>query len=58
MTYPENDPKELEDFKRRNREERLKFIDDYALWLKRTPNGTWSAQHKKVVDQRPKKRST
>lgn len=39
---------EMDEDKRRNFEERLKFIDMYVEWLKRTPNKTWSRQQKKL----------
>ncbi|UCH88942.1 MAG: hypothetical protein JSV49_12020 [Thermoplasmata archaeon] len=44
------DLKELEDDKKRNFEERLKFIDLYVEWLKKTPNSVWSKQQKKLID--------
>ena len=34
---------------RRNREERLKFIDLYVEWLKKTPNEVWSRQQRKLM---------
>ena len=42
---------ELEKEKEKNFEERLKFIDSYVEWMKKTPNKEWSIQQKKVVDQ-------
>ncbi len=33
---------ELREEKKKNFEERLKFIDSYVEWLKRTPNREWS----------------
>lgn len=34
MNHPKIDLKELEELKRKNFEERLKFIELYAKWLK------------------------
>ncbi|MDP3742700.1 MAG: hypothetical protein Q8R15_05275 [Candidatus Micrarchaeota archaeon] len=45
---------ELEEQKRRNFRERLKFIDWYAEWLKKTPNEVWSKAQNAVVEQFPK----
>ena len=44
------DLKVLEDDKMRNFEERLKFIDMYVEWLKKTPNSVWSKQQKELID--------
>jgi hypothetical protein len=41
--------KELEDDKKRNFEDRLKFIDLYVEWLKKTPNEVWSKQQKELI---------
>jgi len=46
--------KELEAEKKRNFDERLKFIDLYVEWLKKTPNNTWSKQQKKLIDKKGK----
>ena len=45
------DFKELEEFKKRNFRERLKFVDFLADYIKKTPNAVWSAQQKRVVDR-------
>lgn len=47
------DLEELEEQKRKNFEDRLKFIDWYAEWLKKTPNAVWSKAQKAVVEQFP-----
>ena len=47
------DLRELAEEKKRNFEERLKFIDMYVEWLKRTPNAVWSLQQKKLIDRMP-----
>jgi len=44
------DFKELEEEKRRNRKERLEFIDKYVAWMKKTPNKIWSKQQKDIID--------
>ncbi len=40
---------ELEEYKSQNFKERLKFIDDYTTWLKKTPNKEWSKQQNKIL---------
>lgn len=42
---------ELEKFKKQNFKDRLKFIEEYASWVKRTPNKVWSSQHKDIIDK-------
>ncbi len=44
------DVEEMKESIRKNNEERLKFIDLYVEWLKKTPNKEWSKQQKKVID--------
>ena len=44
------DLEELKRDRKRNFQERLKFIDMYVEWLKRTPNKVWSKQHAEFVD--------
>lgn len=43
------DLKELAKDKKRNFEERLRFIDAYVEWLKKTPNSVWSKQQKTAL---------
>jgi hypothetical protein len=45
------DLKELEEEKERNKKERIKFIDLYVKWLKKTPNKIWSRQQNKMLDK-------
>ncbi len=45
------DLKELRAQQKRNFLERLKFIDSYVKWLKRTPNKVWSKQQNIIVNQ-------
>ena len=42
---------ELRKEKERNFEERLKFIDLYVEWLKKTPNRVWSKKQKELIDR-------
>jgi len=51
MKAPHIDLEELKAQKEENFMERLKFIDQYAEWVKKTPNKTWSAQQKTIVDR-------
>lgn len=45
----------LREDKEKNFEERLKFIDMYVDWLKKTPNDVWSNQQKKLINSQFKK---
>ena len=49
MKLPKINFKELEKFKKQNFEERLKNIDLYVKWLKKTPNKEWSKEQKKIL---------
>ena len=49
MKLPEIDLEELKKMKEQNFKERLKFIDLYTEWLKKTPNKVWSSQQKKLM---------
>ena len=50
MKIPEKiDLKKLEEAKRKNFEERIGFIEEYAEWIKRTPNKVWSKQQREIV---------
>lgn len=50
MRTPDIDLEELRRFKEENFKERLKFIDKYAEWIKKTSNKEWSRQQKEVID--------
>lgn len=50
MTIPDIDLNELKEQKQKNFTERLKFIDEYSKWVKKTDNKTWSSQQKKIID--------
>jgi hypothetical protein len=50
MKLPKINLKELEKMKKENFEDRLKFIDKYTEWLKKTSNKEWSSQQKKIID--------
>ena len=41
---------ELKKDRERNRKERLKFIERYVKWLKKTPNRIWSKQQSEFLD--------
>ncbi|MFO7991551.1 MAG: hypothetical protein R6U61_04550 [Thermoplasmata archaeon] len=41
---------ELKEERKRNFEERLKFIDLYVEWLKKTSNEEWSSQQKELIE--------
>ena len=42
---------ELDEYKSQNFKERLKFIDAYTAWLKKTPNKVWSKQQNKLLSK-------
>ncbi len=42
--------KELDEDKKRNAEDNLKFVKLRAEWLKRTSNEEWSKRQKEIVD--------
>ena len=44
------DLKELREFKRKNAEERLKFIDFWVDYIKRHSDEEWSQQQAVVID--------
>ena len=50
MKIPDIDLEELKKLKEDNFRERLKFIDKYAEWVKKTPNKKWSSEHKDITD--------
>lgn len=50
LNLTEEDLKELEMEKERNFQQRLKFIDAYAEWIRKTPNKVWSRQQKKFME--------
>ncbi|MBU0497284.1 MAG: hypothetical protein KKG04_04930 [Candidatus Thermoplasmatota archaeon] len=50
MKTPTINIKELENFKKKNFQERLEFIDKYTEWLKKNQNKKWSKQQKDFID--------
>lgn len=36
----------------RNKQERLEFLDQYADWLKKTPNKVWSKQQNVILGKK------
>ncbi|MDO8625783.1 MAG: hypothetical protein Q7R47_06885 [Candidatus Diapherotrites archaeon] len=51
LKLTDKDRRELVQEKKRIFEERLRFIDLYTDWLKRTPNAVWSKQQVKYMDK-------
>ena len=41
---------DIEEDRKKNLEERLRFIEEYARWVKSTPNEIWSKQQKKMIN--------
>lgn len=50
MKIPKIDLEELRKLKEDNFKDRLKFIDEYVEWLKKTPNKQWSSEQKEIID--------
>jgi hypothetical protein len=48
--FPVIDLKKLDKEKEKNFEQRLKFIDAYVEYVKRTPNKKWSKEQKKLIN--------
>ena len=51
MNIPNIDLKELRKIQEENLKDRPAFIEQYAAWLKRTPNKEWSLQRKALTDK-------
>ena len=49
LKLTKKDLKELDEEIKRNRQQRMDFVNLYSAWLKKTPNKVWSAQHKKFL---------
>ena len=49
MKKPLRGPKAVADQKKQNFIERLRFIDAYVDWLKKTPNKVWSRQQNRFL---------
>ena len=41
---------EMEKWKKQNAEERLKFIEMYAEWVRKNSNATWSKQQNMLIN--------
>ncbi len=41
---------ELSFNKKKNQEERIRFVRDYAAWVKKVPNEVWSKQQATLID--------
>jgi hypothetical protein len=46
MKTPHIDLKELQQLKEENFQERLRFLEKYAEWVKKTSNKKWSQQQR------------
>lgn len=51
LKLTDKDREEMKKRKEKNFQERLKFIDQYVEWLKKTPNKVWAKQQKKLIDK-------
>jgi hypothetical protein len=51
LKLSKKDLKEIEENIKRNRADRMRYIDQYTDWLKKTPNKKWSTQQNKVIAQ-------
>jgi hypothetical protein len=51
MKVPNINLEELKAQKEENFRERLRFIDQYVEWVKKTPNKKWSTQQKTIINK-------
>lgn len=49
--------RELRAKRKKNFEERLKFIDFWVDYIKKTPDKVWSAEQKKLIDAQAKEKA-
>ncbi len=40
----------VEEDRKKNFEQRLRYVEEYADWVKNTPNEIWSKQQKEMID--------
>ena len=40
----------VEEDRKKNLEQRLRYVEEYADWVKNTPNEIWSKQQKEMID--------
>ncbi len=40
----------VEEDRKKNFEQRLRYVEEYAEWVKDTPNEIWSKQQKDMID--------
>ncbi len=50
LKLTKKDLRELKEEKKRIFKERMRFIDLYTDWLKKTPNKVWSKQQNKLIN--------
>ncbi len=51
LKLTKKDLKELKEEMKRNKQQRMEFIDAYVEWLKKTPNKVWSKQQAKYANK-------
>jgi len=51
LNLTKKDLHELEEEIKLNRKQRFEFIDQYANWLKKTPNKVWSRRQNKFFNK-------
>jgi len=51
LKLTKKDLEELDENIKRNHLERMRFIDQYTDWLKKTPNKEWSKQQNKLISR-------
>jgi hypothetical protein len=57
LIVTEKDRQDLLQEIERNKQDRLKFVREYANWLKKTPNAVWSKQQAKYYGGLASKRN-
>jgi len=50
MKTPPINLKELQRLKEENFQDRLRFLEKYAEWVKKTSNKTWSKQQRDLIE--------
>ncbi len=51
LRLSKKDLKELDEEIKRNRKQRMEFVNFYAKWLLKAPNKEWSRQQNKLINK-------
>jgi len=50
LKLTKQDHQDIEEDIKRNKEDRMRYIDEYTEWLRKTSNKKWSKQQNKLID--------